>query len=356
MTMQANLTNRDATRVPHPFVKWATSRRAPRTCRPRSRRASTCASLPPHGPGVRVDADGRLDARRSTTTHVAHVDRPARSPAARCADPDGGRDAGASGCESADEPGDGRRPGRRRQRRAGTPAIALAEKQRLGVWATPAPGGGRLGFPESHPNFRGVLPPGDRPGRPDARGPRPGARRRLVGVPLLPLHPGPAAARGRASSSRSPATRTRPRARRWATRSWPTSKLTLEALVDAVGESRPRAARAARRPAAGRGLRPARAPSPVHAHAREVAARRRHRGARVADEHAGAAQPAADLAAGQLLLRRRRRPGLRPRRRDRRAARPARPPRRLRARRGLGAVRDHGLLDGRRLQACRSRS
>jgi benzoylformate decarboxylase len=38
-------------------------------------------------------------------------------------------------------------------------AVALAERQRLPVWATPAPGGGRIGFPENHPNFRGVLPP-----------------------------------------------------------------------------------------------------------------------------------------------------------------------------------------------------
>jgi benzoylformate decarboxylase len=38
-------------------------------------------------------------------------------------------------------------------------AVALAEKQRLPVWAIPAPGGGRLGFPENHPHFRGVLPP-----------------------------------------------------------------------------------------------------------------------------------------------------------------------------------------------------
>jgi benzoylformate decarboxylase len=38
-------------------------------------------------------------------------------------------------------------------------AIELAEKQRLPVWATPAPGGGRIGFPESHPNFRGLLAP-----------------------------------------------------------------------------------------------------------------------------------------------------------------------------------------------------
>jgi benzoylformate decarboxylase len=38
-------------------------------------------------------------------------------------------------------------------------AVGLAERQRLPVWATPAPGGGALGFPEGHPNFRGVLPP-----------------------------------------------------------------------------------------------------------------------------------------------------------------------------------------------------
>jgi benzoylformate decarboxylase len=38
-------------------------------------------------------------------------------------------------------------------------AVALAERQRLPVWATPAPGGGRIGFPEGHPNFRGTLPP-----------------------------------------------------------------------------------------------------------------------------------------------------------------------------------------------------
>jgi benzoylformate decarboxylase len=38
-------------------------------------------------------------------------------------------------------------------------AIALAEKQRLPVWASPATGGSRLGFPENHPQFVGVLPP-----------------------------------------------------------------------------------------------------------------------------------------------------------------------------------------------------
>ena len=38
-------------------------------------------------------------------------------------------------------------------------AVALAERQRLPVWASPAPGGGRIGFPEGHPLFQGILPP-----------------------------------------------------------------------------------------------------------------------------------------------------------------------------------------------------
>ena len=37
--------------------------------------------------------------------------------------------------------------------------MALAERQRLPVWASPPTGGGRLGFPEGHPQFRGSLPP-----------------------------------------------------------------------------------------------------------------------------------------------------------------------------------------------------
>jgi benzoylformate decarboxylase len=38
-------------------------------------------------------------------------------------------------------------------------AVAVAERQRLPVWATPAPGGGRIGFPEGHALFQGILPP-----------------------------------------------------------------------------------------------------------------------------------------------------------------------------------------------------
>ena len=38
-------------------------------------------------------------------------------------------------------------------------AVALAERQRLPVWASPATGGNRLGFPENHAHFVGILPP-----------------------------------------------------------------------------------------------------------------------------------------------------------------------------------------------------
>jgi benzoylformate decarboxylase len=38
-------------------------------------------------------------------------------------------------------------------------AVELAERRRMPVWATPAPGGGRIGFPEGHRAFQGILPP-----------------------------------------------------------------------------------------------------------------------------------------------------------------------------------------------------
>ena len=82
---------------------------------------------------------------------------------------------------------------------AGTLAVALAERQRLPVWASPATGGVRLGFPEDHPNFRGVLPPAIGPVGQTLEG------HDLILVvgssvfPYYPLHPRAAAARGRAA-------------------------------------------------------------------------------------------------------------------------------------------------------------
>ena len=60
IAMQANLTNRDATRVPHPFVKW--SHEPPRA---EDVPAALGPGDPPRhaaaaGPGVRLDPDGRL--------------------------------------------------------------------------------------------------------------------------------------------------------------------------------------------------------------------------------------------------------------------------------------------------------
>jgi benzoylformate decarboxylase len=155
MTLQANLTNRDAIRMPHPLVKWAYEPARAEDVPLALAHGLHLAGLPPKGPvfvsipmddwGVEVDdADAReVIARRVTGRAVADpeairalADRlDAASNPVLVAGPDiessGGWDA----------------------------AIALVERQRLPVWASPATGGARLGFPEGHPNYRGVLPP-----------------------------------------------------------------------------------------------------------------------------------------------------------------------------------------------------
>ena len=155
MTLQANLTNRDATLMPHPLVKWSYEPPRAEDVPHALARAIHTASLPPRGPSflsipmddwsVEVDSDA---VRHQTARAVsgASVAGPARvselakrlneaSRPALVAGPDidacGGWDA----------------------------AIRLAERQRLAVYATPAPGGGRIGFPEDHPLFQGILPP-----------------------------------------------------------------------------------------------------------------------------------------------------------------------------------------------------
>jgi len=154
MTLQANLTNRDAIRMPHPLVKWAYEPPRPEDVPLALAHGAHLASLPPQGP-VFVslpmddwDAEVEEDAVRAAidrTVSGRSVADPAlvRSLAERldaAANPVlvAGPDIEAAGWEV---------------------AVALAERQRLPVWATPATGGGRLGFPEGHPNFRGVLPP-----------------------------------------------------------------------------------------------------------------------------------------------------------------------------------------------------
>jgi benzoylformate decarboxylase len=155
ITLQANLTNRDAIRMPHPLVKWSYEPARAEDVPLALAHGAHLASLPPRGPVfvslpmddwyAEVDeADAREAIGREVNGRAGADPDAVRALAERldaAANPVmvAGPDIDASG--------------------AWDTAIALAERQRLPVWATPAPGGGRLGFPENHPNFRGVLPP-----------------------------------------------------------------------------------------------------------------------------------------------------------------------------------------------------
>jgi benzoylformate decarboxylase len=155
IVMEATLTNRDALLAPRPYVKWSHEPPRAQDVPAAIARAINHASLPPQGPAfvsipmddweqeADQDLDGSALARAVTgralpdpvaLEELAELLSGARNPVLIA-----GPDIDASGGWDA--------------------AVALAEKQRLAVWATPAPGGGRIGFPEGHANFRGVLPP-----------------------------------------------------------------------------------------------------------------------------------------------------------------------------------------------------
>ncbi len=155
MTLQANLTNRDATRVPEPFVKWSYEPPRAQDVPLALARATHLAALAPVGPtflsipmddwGVEVDESdvrhnigrtvgGRAGADPAVVRELVTALAGATAPVLIA-----GPDIDASGARDA--------------------VIALAEKLHLPVWASPAPGGGRLGFPENHPLFQGLLPP-----------------------------------------------------------------------------------------------------------------------------------------------------------------------------------------------------
>ena len=155
ISMQANLTNRDAVEVPKPYVKW--SHEPPRAADVPFALAQAIhhAALAPKGPAfVSIPMDdwtvevapvdyatqivrsvgGRAQADPAQIAALARRLRAAKRPvfvAGPEIDASGGWDA----------------------------AIELAESQRLPVWASPATGGGRIGFPENHPAFQGLLPP-----------------------------------------------------------------------------------------------------------------------------------------------------------------------------------------------------
>jgi benzoylformate decarboxylase len=155
ITLEANLTNVGAERMPDPLVKW--SFEPPRADDVPAALARAChvASQPPRGPAfVSIpmdDWDAEVD--ESAARHA--IDR---SVVARAApDPEAvselaGRLAGAGNPVLVIGPDVDASGG-------WDAGVALAERCRLPVWAIPAPGGGRIGFPEDHPNFRGILPP-----------------------------------------------------------------------------------------------------------------------------------------------------------------------------------------------------
>jgi benzoylformate decarboxylase len=155
ITMQANLTNRDAVEVPKPYVKY--SHEPPRAADVPFALALAIhhASLPPTGPAfVSIPMD---DWQREIEP-VDYVTQIARSVGGK-AQPDPAQiKALAARLRAAQKPVFVAGP---EIDAAGgwDAAVELAESQRLPVWASPPTGGGRIGFPETHPAFQGVLPP-----------------------------------------------------------------------------------------------------------------------------------------------------------------------------------------------------
>jgi benzoylformate decarboxylase len=155
MTMQANLTNRDAIRVVDPFAKWSYEPPRAQDVPHALARAIHTASLAPKGPAfVSLPMDDWTEqADEAGARHL--IDRtvePRTGP-----DPDAIRVL-AKRLEEASNPVLVAGPDIDASG-AWDEAVALAERQMLPVFASPAPGGGRLGFPEGHPLFQGVLPP-----------------------------------------------------------------------------------------------------------------------------------------------------------------------------------------------------
>jgi benzoylformate decarboxylase len=154
ITMQANLTNRDATRVVHPFVKWSFEPPRAQDVPHALARAIHAASLAPKGPTfVSLPMDDWNEEAEAESRHVVERKATTRSGP----DPEAIREL-ARQLEEASNPVLVAGPD---IDAAGgwEDAVALAERQKLPVFASPAPGGGRLGFPEGHPLFQGVLPP-----------------------------------------------------------------------------------------------------------------------------------------------------------------------------------------------------
>ncbi len=155
ITIEANLTLRDPVRLAEPYLKWAFEPPRAADVPHALARAIATAQAPPAGPvlvSVPMDdwlqpADETLAAaarkRRVTTAGAPTREQADRLAAAIAAS---ARPAFVAGPELDHE--DGHRV-----------AVTFAERLQCDVYATPAPGGAGVGFPETHPLFRSILPP-----------------------------------------------------------------------------------------------------------------------------------------------------------------------------------------------------
>src|SRR5262245_54672850 len=143
ITLQANLTNRDATRMPHPLVKWSYEPPRAEDVPLALAHGAALAGLPPRGPVfVSIPMDD-WDAEVDEPAARAAIERKVSGRAT--ADPEAVR-ALAAALDGAANPvlvagPDVDTSG------AWELAIQLAERQHLPVWASPATGRHRPGFP-----------------------------------------------------------------------------------------------------------------------------------------------------------------------------------------------------------------
>ena len=155
ITQGANLTNRDATEVPKPFVKYSHEPPRPQDVPQALAQAIHHASLAPRGPAF---VSLPMDDWDHEVEEQDYARRIARTVSGRAgADPE-------RIAQIAERLAAAERPclvaGPEIDESGGwDDAVALVESQRMAVLATPTTGGSRLGFPEDHPAFQGVLLP-----------------------------------------------------------------------------------------------------------------------------------------------------------------------------------------------------
>ncbi|MCX5381568.1 benzoylformate decarboxylase [Streptomyces sp. NBC_00091] len=156
LTMEALLTNPQSTLLPQPAVKWAYEPPRAADVAPALARAAQIAETPPQGPvflslpmddfDVVLDETEDRAAQRTAARTVTHAAAPsaevvrqlaARLAGARSAVLVAGNDVDAAGAWDA--------------------VVELAERTGLPVWSAPTEG--RIAFPKSHPQYRGMLPP-----------------------------------------------------------------------------------------------------------------------------------------------------------------------------------------------------